>query len=448
MITKIKWDNHPILGNLKLNFTKSNGEPYNTIILAGENGTGKTAVLETLSAFLSRSTMTPFDYIDYCIADNHYHIYSPNENDKSMGFHIRKNIDDGTEVQIRNNHNNNAKRIETDLADLRHYGFAYSSARSNFKTKPITGSTTEQLDNNKYNVDVQDDFTSIKQLIVDIDTQDNSSWMRIAKKSENISYEEFKQTSKMYRFEKAFNNFFEKLKFKEVDNISSNREAKIIFEKNGKVIPIDNLSTGEKQIVFRGTQLLRNANTLNGGIILIDEPELSMHPQWQEKILDYYRGLFCQNNAQTVQMIFATHSQYVLKSALNDRNNVQIITLSENNGCIKENIINAPTTLPVITAAETNYLAFNIYSVDYHIELYGYLQAKINKTKIKECDDYILSQPEFNRSLHSKISSFKNTQYKTLCTYIRNAINHPDSGNSYTPEELKRSIELLIKLCQ
>lgn len=52
MIRKIKWNDHAILGNLELDFTKPDGSVYNTIVLAGENGTGKTTILETLSTFL------------------------------------------------------------------------------------------------------------------------------------------------------------------------------------------------------------------------------------------------------------------------------------------------------------------------------------------------------------------------------------------------------------
>lgn len=33
MITKLKWKNHSILGNLELDFTNASGIPYNTIIL-------------------------------------------------------------------------------------------------------------------------------------------------------------------------------------------------------------------------------------------------------------------------------------------------------------------------------------------------------------------------------------------------------------------------------
>lgn len=44
MIRKIKWNDHAIWGNLELDFTKPDGSVYNTIVLAGENGTGKTTM--------------------------------------------------------------------------------------------------------------------------------------------------------------------------------------------------------------------------------------------------------------------------------------------------------------------------------------------------------------------------------------------------------------------
>ena len=53
MIKSIKWNNHEILGNLELDFQKADGTIYNTIILAGKNGAGKTTILETISTFLN-----------------------------------------------------------------------------------------------------------------------------------------------------------------------------------------------------------------------------------------------------------------------------------------------------------------------------------------------------------------------------------------------------------
>lgn len=452
MIRKIKWNNHDILGNLELDFTKPDGSIYNTVVLAGENGTGKTTILDTLSTFLNLGSIEAFDYISYFADGVPYTITSKPENHPEFGFHSRKNEDDGTTQTIHTNRNNNPQLIDSDLADLRHYGFSYSKARSGFSTQKVKSATIQQLDSEKYENDSKDDFTSIKQLIVDIDAQDNSEWMKITKTGEGTPFATFKQMSKMYRFEKAFNEFFDMIKFKGVDN-TNHEEIKILFEKHGRDIPVDSLSTGEKQVVFRGTHLLKNINSISGGIVLIDEPELSMHPKWQEKVLRYYRNLFNKNGTQDAQMIIATHSEYVLRSALEDRDNVLIIVLSDDCGSIRPKNITAPTTLPTITSAETNYLAFGILSVDYHIELYGYLQNKVDKYTIKSCDDYIVGQKAFfDPELHAKESSFtKNghtTIYQTLPTYIRNSIDHPDPTRNYTHEELKCSIELLIKLCQ
>ena len=76
MIKEVKWNNHPILGNLVLNFCKTNGDTYKTIILAGENGTGKTSILETISTFLNCGSILPFEYIKYSINDIDYTIPS------------------------------------------------------------------------------------------------------------------------------------------------------------------------------------------------------------------------------------------------------------------------------------------------------------------------------------------------------------------------------------
>lgn len=445
MITKLKWKNHSVLGNLELDFTNADGRPYNTIILAGENGTGKTTILETLATFLNLETIKAFEYIEYKIDNDIFHIYPKTEKDSNFGFHHRINLTDGTESYIHSNKNNSPGSISSDMLDIRHYGFAYSKARSGFKTNKITSSTTQQLDRVIYENDEKDDFTSVKQLIVDIAGQDDSSWMKLTTSQPNPSFEEFQLSSKMYRFKNAFNKFFDKLNFNEVDRTSSD-EFKILFSKNNKNISIDDLSTGEKQIVFRGALLLKNVNNMNGSTILIDEPELSMHPKWQDKILSYYRDLFTKSGVQIAQIIIATHSEYVLRSALKDKDNVLVIVLNEENGTITSKAINAPAVLPTITAAETNYLAFNIASIDYHIELYGYLQTKENKRSIKDCDDFILNHSLYDPGQYYKLYTHGSTNYNTLPTYIRNAIDHPDPSHTYTDEELRKSIEFLIKL--
>ena len=452
MIRKVKWNNYKSLGNLELDFINpTSGSPYNTIVLAGENGAGKTTILDSLATFLNRQSMAPFDYIEYTADGKSFYI-TPDTNHVSFpnkGYHNRREISTGVNENVHSSWHD-VEQIARDAKDLRHYGFAYSRARSGFMTEPVSSVTTQQADNDKYEPDEQENFTRIKQLLIDIDGQDSSEWMVRCKERgiNDQKFDDFKKQSKGYRFEKAFNEFFESVKYKGINNTDPN-EKKILFEKYGKSIPVDQLSTGEKQIVFRGAHLLRNINSISGGIVLIDEPELSMHPIWQKRILDYYRGLFTNKGSQSVQMIIATHSEYVIQNALKDRSNVLVIILFDDNGVIRARKITAPNVLPSITAAETNYLAFGVPTIDYHIELYGFLQTKTGNHSIEACDRYIVRQiPTYDVAKHQRLDSYKSSNYQTLPTYIRNAIDHPDSGRKYTEEELEESIKLLIELCK
>lgn len=47
-LKKIKFVNHEILNNLEVDFCDSNGIPLNTVVIIGNNGTGKTTLLKSL----------------------------------------------------------------------------------------------------------------------------------------------------------------------------------------------------------------------------------------------------------------------------------------------------------------------------------------------------------------------------------------------------------------
>lgn len=449
MIHSLKFGSDVVLNNLKLDFSKPGGV-YNTIIFAGENGCGKTRLLKTLSDFLNLGSMLPIDEIVYNI-DTEIFCISANLAFPNSGFHKRKNLRTGIEQQI-NNAKINKEKIDSDKYDIRSYGHVYSKSRSGFKTMPIKATTTQDIDRTKYEADENDDFTRIKQLLIDVTQWDNSEWAKHSARGSRLSYHDFKKTSKSYRFEYAFNNFFEnKIKYLGYDTKDDN-ELQIFFEKNGKKIPIDQLSTGEMQIVFRGAHLLKNAQLIKGGFVLIDEPELSLHPKWQKKILQYYRDLFVQDGKQTVQIFIATHSQYVIESAINDNENVLVIALKDDNGNIISQNMSLPVALPNHRASEINYHIFEIESEEYHIELYGYLQYKNSLSSVKETDDFIKSNSKYDSMKHAKSYTYMRPNgniiiYETLPTYIRNAIDHPD-GRTYTQEELAASIKLLIELCK
>ncbi|BDA78592.1 hypothetical protein LPTSP3_g15220 [Leptospira kobayashii] len=83
-----------------------------------------------------------------------------------------------------------------------------------------------------------------------------------------------------------------------------------VLDKDGKVISknrdIKTLSSGEKQILILLTYL-RLFNK-DGTIFILDEPELSLHPKWQEEFLNAVKTLTPKNT----QIIIATHSPIIV----------------------------------------------------------------------------------------------------------------------------------------
>ena len=457
-IRKIKWKQHPVLQNLELDFVnQATGQPYDNILLAGENGTGKTSILTTLNRFLNGYPIEYFEYIEYVSGSQILRAVPPTtQSDIDSGFYrMAKSNNDNFQVMNTGKNNGGGSNmiddIDNDPLNIRFSGCVLSKARADFLTQAITTTTVKQLDETNKDSDDDEDFTSLKQLIVDIESQDNSEYARINRDMDGatLSWADFDRQSKIYRFKNAFNTFFDKIKYDRV--VENGTEKKIQFIKNGTKISLDSLSTGEKQIVFRGAFLLKNNKRLNDSLIMVDEPELSMHPKWQEKILQYYKSLFI-DGIQKAQILFATHSEHVLKEALSNKNENLVIVLMEDSGIIQSRRIDAPSVLSGITNAETNYLAFNIASNDYHIELYGWLQEKESLYSVNKCDTYIENHPAYDSAKHAKLWTFTHPKsgsvanYKTLSTYIRNCIDHPSNAMSFTENELRISIELLIKI--
>lgn len=439
-IRKVKWVNHPVLGNLELDFVNPlTNHPFSTIVFVGENGSGKTTILETLNTFLCIGSFKPFDMIEFEVDDESYILTPPVIPESNDTFFTRYDVKNGTSENIRTDRVNSPNTIQSDKKDPRSYGCVFSRPRADYKTGKIESVKTNELDRDKYDSDKEDNFTSLKQLIVDIQNQDNEQYYDINTQRESrgeaaMTTSEFEPNSKIFRFKKAFNNFFDKIKYNKVSNI--NGEKVILFEKNGTEISLDNLSTGEKQIVFRGAYLLKNMNLLNGAVIMIDEPELSMHPKWQKNILRYYKNLFTDNNEkQIAQLFFASHSEGVISEALQDLNDTKVIILKDNMGNITAGSIDAPAVLPYTLAAEVNFQAFGVASTDYHNALYGYIEAEGWKNSY---DAQQLKVPYIKLHKDGTTSS----QQISETEKIRHIIHHPENrNNSYSEQELKDSIE-------
>jgi predicted ATPase len=75
---------------------------------------------------------------------------------------------------------------------------------------------------------------------------------------------------------------------------------------NGQPYGIDQLSSGEKQILLLLGEIQRRIR--RGSIVLIDEPELHLHPRWQRQLVQALTD-FCAT--YDAQLIMTTHSEEI-----------------------------------------------------------------------------------------------------------------------------------------
>lgn len=98
------------------------------------------------------------------------------------------------------------------------------------------------------------------------------------------------------------------------------RHRGFVITKHGTVCRVDDLSDGEKSYLALVGDIARKLAMANpkaddplagSGVVLIDEVDLHLHPEWQRDIVARLRGVF-----PNVQFVLSTHSPYVLSSVL------------------------------------------------------------------------------------------------------------------------------------
>lgn len=318
-IRYLKFVSHPILGNLMLDFCDEEGKAIDTIIIAGENGTGKSTILNTLYQVASHDVKYPLE-VGFENGDKAF----------SISYEVRQRQGHKDRTYVNDGQGMNSPLILSNIEKKYPFSGIFSDVDINFHAEKVSSVTSMTLDSE---VNSRRSNTSlpnqIKQLLVDIQAVDDGELARAYRNASmagkdvaRIVYEE-----RIPRFTNAFNKMFENLTYSRVENKDSTKN--IVFQKNGIDIPIDSLSSGEKQIVYRGCFLLKDVNATKGAFVFIDEPEISLHPKWQMKIMDYYKGIFADKKGKQTSQIFAvTHSPFIIHNEC--RINDKILVLSRN----------------------------------------------------------------------------------------------------------------------
>lgn len=167
------------------------------------------------------------------------------------------------------------------------------------------------------------------------------------------------------------------------------------------------------------------SGALKDQILIIDEPEVHLHPTSQENLLKELLAIADKN-----LILFATHSSYLIYK----QNFSNYFRVSK----IDEKTVVEPFENKITTFSEVNYEVFGIATTDYHNELYGWCEEH----KKTELDGLPKNKPYKKIKQDGSVAPSSNI---SLAEFIRHQIHHPENTHNikYTEKELKTSIDTL-----
>ena len=316
-IEKVHIKNIKGIKDLELSFRKDD-KILDLIVLAGVNGSGKTTILEAIKDFFNNTNI------------------SYDEPEKS-NIYLNIFFEDFEKKQIEEAEKSSIDNYEHKLQDFFSALQSYNLYRKNgndyyrnqiAKRFDIPPKIIYVPAENKFE-EIQTYSTTLSKEYKFINTI-NSNVIRdipsyiatrrnyLATIEEDLTMKEV--TNKVVN---EINGIFSILELDvKLKGFSKDEKTMPIFENSaGEEFDINDLSSGEKQLFLRtlSIKMLEPKNS----IILIDEPELSLHPKWQQKIIEVYKKIG-ENN----QIIVATHSPHILGSVSNE--NIFILYRNEN----------------------------------------------------------------------------------------------------------------------
>ena len=290
------------LENLDINF-ESEGKVLDLIVLAGINGSGKTRVLESVLDFFYKIEM-------FYKSQNKIELFYEeieNESIKTAGnidvfYNELKNGAKGAFLS--------PKYLEIKKILKKFPKIIYVPTEINFQKVQKAQTNFKK----EYSfINIVDSYE-----IKDIPSYIATRISKVANEEENLTMGQVRK--KVFA---EINGIFEILELDvKLSEISKDENSMPIFtDSSGKKFGINELSSGEKQLFLRtlAIKMLEPENS----IIMIDEPELSLHPKWQQKIVDVYRKIGKNN-----QIILATHSPHILGSV--EKENIILLEKNEN----------------------------------------------------------------------------------------------------------------------
>jgi AAA15 family ATPase/GTPase len=340
-----------------------------TVILAGPNGSGKSSLLEAIAyakeAVVSYSQSNPLTNrinntqlissnadlarieVDFLLNDDEKRILESMDlhyNDvESLIVTIEKTVS-----ARRKNHSINA--LNSNVSDgfryvLSNHGetpnlglMDYIDAHRIFRRQELSGfnfSINSENERQKRFSSAAEKFNQLKNTLLRLHTVDYFHLGEDFKKGQ-LSEDKEKYLVMDRKIEKAFELLSSK-KYEGID-IHSNPFKFEVSTPLGK-IDIDELSSGEKEIIFILLELL--TLNLNNSIILFDEPDLHLNEGVQHKFIEFIKSLGKDNQiwmtTHSASIINTAESESLFRVELHDpqRNNNQVVKILDNDSRIE-----------------------------------------------------------------------------------------------------------------
>ena len=258
-LRKLHIENYKMFKDFDISFLDENDEALPIIVLVGVNGSGKTTLLEFIKEF--------FEY----------------EKNKLL-FESQGKI--------------------FGLGGTLSFGWSINTSgiKNHDDIKSILSKNT-RIDNTVYLPAGQDNIIDLKEAILE-------HYRRLVRESSHLKalkeIQNFLNTIFTEDMEITFT-------IDDIDIVVRDKEKVIFKNTSGNTFNIDKLSTGEKTLLSKVLYLF--FKDYKDKVILIDEPELSLHPSWQNKVLKIYENFAKANNCQ---IIIATHSPHIIGAAKNE----------------------------------------------------------------------------------------------------------------------------------
>lgn len=388
---------HPGFGDLTLDFRGADGTAPRLVVIAGENGSGKTVILETIFSALAPTSIISNkgnlnnsgkyrvfieqDQISHASFGlqsvspeefSHFKTHWPGFNGlvveisnepklgvppgHERGYHTYYRIFDNTKTR---------GAVDSESIFGKKLTTFFSEANVSFAVPPVrtiqtSAGLNEPLDYNRIQTKIRGGAalaSEIAQLLVDLQSADYADAGRWLTENQDRPPDEL-LNRRVKTFSEAFSRVVAGKRY--VGFETSGGEHRPMFEHGRFRTPLSELSTGEKQIIFRAAFLLKEIENLPGSVVLIDEPELSLHPKWQDGILDFYDGLVKEETERKSQIIVATHSPFVVHGSPAAKHIV--LRRNSETGTILED--KAPR-YPGITTSELAVAAFDLTEIQF-----------------------------------------------------------------------------------